>query len=110
MSRYGRGDVTLPRTLDQLMFWNYIAHKKERIVLVVCLFLNNTFFKTLKGGNFCSIIFPNFVFHVISHKLHNFLHAVDCFPSTTGQIVNPRSYFCTNQCFNWNPLFKEFRF
>ena len=91
MSRYTRGDVTLIRTLDQLLFWNYIAHKKERIVLVVCLFLNDTSFKTLKGGNFCRIIFQNFVFHVISHKLYNFLHAVDCFPSRTTQIVNPCS-------------------
>ena len=110
MSRYARGDVTLPRTLDQLMFWNYIAHNKERIVLVVCLFLNDTSFKILKGGNFCRIIFPNFVFHVISHKLYNFLYAVDYFPSSTGQIVNTCSQFCTNQYFNWNPLFKNFRF
>ena len=43
----------MSRDASQLMFCNYIAHKKERLVLVVCLFLNDTSFKTLKGGNFC---------------------------------------------------------
>ena len=65
MSRYARGDVDLSRTLDQLMFWNYVAHKKERLVLFVCLLLNDTSFKTLKGRNFCRKIFQNFAFHVI---------------------------------------------
>ena len=83
MSRYARGDVTLFQPINVL---ELIAHKKERFVLVVCLFLNDTSFKTLKGGNFCRIIFQNFVFQVISHK--NFLHATDCFPSSTTQIVN----------------------
>ena len=91
MSRYTTGNVALLRTLDQLIFCNYIAHKKERIVLVVCLFLNDTSFRRLKGGNFCRIKFQNFVFHVILDILYNFLHAVDCFPTSTAQIVNPCS-------------------
>ena len=57
MSRYATDDVTILCTLNQLMFWNYIAPKKERIVLVVCLFLNDTSFKTLKEGNFYRIVF-----------------------------------------------------
>ena len=44
-SRYARVDVALLRTLDQLIFWSYIVHKKERLDLVMRLFLN--------GGNFC---------------------------------------------------------
>ena len=70
MSRDARGDIALLCTLDQLMFWNYIEHKKERLALVVCLFLNDISFKTLAGGKFCTKIFLNFVFHVISHKLY----------------------------------------
>ena len=84
MSRYARGDVALLRTLDQLIFWNYIAHKKERLDLVVCLFLNDTLFKTLKRGNFCKKPFQNFVFHVTSNNFYNLLHAVDCFSFQRG--------------------------
>ena len=79
MSRYARGDVFFLRTLDQLIFWNYIVRKKERLDMVVRLFLNYTSFKTLKGGNFWKKIFQNFVFSFVSHKFYNLLHAVDCF-------------------------------
>ena len=79
MSRCARGDVAVLRTLDQLIFWNCTTHRKGRFVLVVRLFLNDTSFKTLKGENFCEKIFQNFVLHVLSHKLYNLLHVVDCF-------------------------------
>ena len=79
MSKYVRGDVTLLRTVDQLIFKNYIAHKKQRLLLVVCLFLNDTSFKILKGEKICKKCFRIFVFHVVSEKLYNLLHAVDCF-------------------------------
>ena len=46
MSKYARRDVTLLCALDQSMFWKYIAHKKEIVVLVVYLLLNDTSFKT----------------------------------------------------------------
>ena len=74
MSSYVRGDVTLLRTVDQLIFQNYIAHKKQRLLLVVCLFLNDTSFKTLKGGKIYKKIFQNFCFScyirkIISEKL-----------------------------------------
>ena len=77
MSRYARGDAALLRTLEQLIFWNYTAHKKRRLDLALRLFLNDTSYKTLKGGNFCKEIFRNFVVHVRSHKFYNLLHAVD---------------------------------
>ena len=80
MFRCAKGDVALLHTLYQLMFWKYIALKKERLVLVVFLFLNDTSFKTLEGGSFYRKIFQNFVFHVLLYKLYNLLHAVDCFP------------------------------
>ena len=79
MSRYARGDAVLLRTMDQLMFWNYTVHKKERLDLVMGLFRNHTSFKTLKGGNICKKIFQNCVFHVLSDKFYNLLRAVDCF-------------------------------
>ena len=88
-SRYARGDVARLRTLEQLIFWNYIAHKKERLDLVVRLFLNDTSLKTLKGRNLCKKIFQDYVFHTISHKFYNLLHAVHFFPSSERQIVDP---------------------
>ena len=83
--------LTLLRTLDQLMFWNYIAHKKERLVFVVCLFLNDTSFKTLKGRNLYRIIFPNLVFMLYHKNYIKLLHEGIVFPSSAGQIFNPCS-------------------
>ena len=79
MSRYARGDVARLRTLEQLIFWNYIAHKKERLDLVVRLFLNDTSLKTLKGRNLCKKIFQDYVFHIISRKFYNFTDVVHFF-------------------------------
>ena len=91
MSRNARGDVALLCTLDQLIFWNFIAHKKESLVLVVCLFLNDTFFKTLKGGNFCRKTFQILFFMLYYTNYITYYMQWVVFPSSTDQIVNPCS-------------------
>ena len=109
MSRDASGDVVLLPIRDNSCFAT-ILRTKDRLLLIVCLFLKDTSFKHKRReflqkniSKFC------FSFYITQILLTYYMQWI-VFRSSTGQIVNWCSLFKANQYFDWNELFTQFRF
>ena len=82
MSSDPRGDIALLCTLDQFMFWNYIAHKRKELFFVVCLLLKHKN-QGISVDKYFLISF--FILYHINYNISS--HAVNCFSFFGGQTV-----------------------